>query len=98
MYLKDFFHDNYILTHKSCIRRNTISPEISLNDAKILYNWSCTLGTGALKARVDPSSAIQVTWIDQTANGKWVTDFRLPLVGTPGPLAGDIRVRRQFIF
>ena len=82
--------------------RNTISPEISLYDAKILYNWSVALDTGgAIKTRVDPTSAIQVTWTDESSSnngGKWVTDFKLPLVGNPGPLAGDIRVRRQFVF
>lgn len=80
------------------MKRNTISPEISLYDAKILYNWSVALDSGAIKTRVDPCSAVQVTWIDQSLNGKWVTDFKLPLVGNPGPLAGDIRVRRQFVF
>lgn len=80
--------------------RNTIQPEISLYDAKILYNWSLKLmdGSGVIKTRVDPTSAVQVTWIDITRNGKWVTDFKLPLVGIGGPLAGDIRVRRQFVF
>jgi hypothetical protein len=81
--------------------KNTIQPEISLYDAKILYNWSFKLmdGSGIIKTRVDPTSAIQVTWIDQARNGKWVTDFRLPLVGMGGgPLTGDIRVRRQFVF
>lgn len=78
--------------------RNTISPEISLYDAKILYNWSVALDSGHIKTRIDPSSAIQVTWTDQSLSGKWVTDFKLPLVGSPGPLAGDIRVRRQFEF
>jgi hypothetical protein len=81
--------------------KNTIQPEISLYDAKILYNWSLKLtdGSGMIKTRVDPTSAVQVTWIDQSRNGKWVTDFRLPLVGMGGgPLMGDIRVRRQFVF
>mmetsp|Transcript_18269 Transcript_18269/g.21126 ORF Transcript_18269/g.21126 Transcript_18269/m.21126 type:complete len:406 (-) Transcript_18269:157-1374(-) len=79
-------------------QRNTISPEISLYDAKIQYNWSVELDSGSIKTRVDPCSAVQVTWTDQSMNGKWVTDFKLPLVGSPGPLAGDIRVRRQFVF
>ena len=81
--------------------KNTIQPEISLYDAKILYNWTFKLmdGSGLIKTRVDPTSAIQVTWIDQSRNGKWVTDFRLPLVGMAGgPMMGDIRVRRQFVF
>lgn len=78
--------------------RNTISPEISLTSAKIMYNWDVALNSGSIKTRVDPTSAIQVTWIDQTESGKWVTDFNLPLTGGPGPLAGDIRVRRQFAF
>jgi len=78
--------------------RNTISPEISLNNAKIMYNWDVALNSGSIKTRVDPTSAIEVVWTDQTEGGKWVTDFRLPLTGGPGPLAGDIRVRRQFAF
>jgi hypothetical protein len=81
--------------------KNTIQPEISLYDAKILYNWTFKLmdGSGLIKTRVDPTSAIQVTWIDQSRNGKWVTDFRLPLVGMAGgSMTGDIRVRRQFVF
>lgn len=78
--------------------RNTISPEISLHTAKIMYNWSIALDSGSIRTRVDPTSAIQVTWMDRSMNGKWVTDFKLPLEGRPGPLAADIRVRRQFIF
>jgi len=78
--------------------RNTISPEINLYDAKIMYNWNVALNNGSIRTRVDPTSAIQVTWTDQSTNGKWVTDFKMPLVGAPGPLASDIRVRRQFQF
>jgi len=79
--------------------RNTIQPEISLMNAKILYNWSMQLKSGGiLKTSVDPTEAMQITWIDQTRDGKWVTDFKLPLVVGQGPLAGDIRVRRQFTF
>ncbi len=79
-------------------QRNTIQPEISLLDAKIVYNWSVALESGSMiKTRVDPMQAVQITWIDQARDGKWVTDFKLPLTGQ-GPLAGDIRVRRQFVF
>jgi len=78
--------------------RNTIRPEVSLKDAKITYNWDVKLSSGTIQTRVDPVSAIRVTWIDRTEGGKWVTDFNLPLTGGPGPLAGDIRVRRQFAF
>ena len=83
---------------------NTIQPEISLWDAKILYNWNLALtGGSSIKTRVDPTEAIQVSWTDETRNGKWVTDFRLPLVSGAngngsGALASDIRVRRQFVF
>mmetsp|Transcript_19767 Transcript_19767/g.20048 ORF Transcript_19767/g.20048 Transcript_19767/m.20048 type:complete len:94 (-) Transcript_19767:91-372(-) len=79
---------------------NIISPEISIYTAKILYKWDCKLGqSGNIKTTVDPTSAIEVSWSDETSNGKWVTDFKLPLVGnTPGPLGADIKVRRQFNF
>ena len=63
-----------------------------------MYNWNVALNNGSIRTRVDPTSAIQVTWTDQSSNGKWVTDFKMPLVGAPGPLASDIRVRRQFQF
>ena len=63
-----------------------------------MYNWNIALDSGSIQARVDPTSAIQVSWTDRSMNGKWVTDFNLPLAGTPGPIAADIRVRRQFIF
>ena len=78
--------------------RNTIAPEISLHTAKILYNWTTQLSSGMLRTRVDPTSAIQVTWIDKAGSGRWVTDFKLPLEGSAGPLAADIRVQRQFAF
>mmetsp|Transcript_18949 Transcript_18949/g.27735 ORF Transcript_18949/g.27735 Transcript_18949/m.27735 type:complete len:229 (-) Transcript_18949:195-881(-) len=78
--------------------RNVIAPEISLSTAKIMYNWDMTLDSGTIRTRVDPTSAIHVQWSDPTANGKWVTDFKLPLVGTHGSLAADIQVRRQFVF
>jgi len=96
-------------------QRNTIQPEISLLDAKIMYNWSVALESGgSIRTRVDPTEAVQISWIDQGSNGKWVTDFRLPLVSNSssdngkgsghgkgkgkGALASDIRVRRQFVF
>ena len=78
--------------------RNTIAPEISLHTAKILYNWTTQLSSGMLRTRVDPTNAIQVTWVDRAGSGRWVTDFKLPLDGTAGPLAADIRVQRQFEF
>jgi hypothetical protein len=79
--------------------RNTIAPEISLHTAKILYQWNMMLDSGALRTKVDPTSAIQVTWTDRSMNGKWVTDFSLPLKGTSvSALAADVRVRRQFTF
>lgn len=82
--------------------RNTISPEISLYNAKIQYSWNVQLPNGAnLRTRVDPTSAIEVQWSDTSAadGGRWVTDFRLPLEGTTiQALATDVRVRRQFNF
>lgn len=94
---------------------NTIAPEISLHTAKIMYHWDVSISSGGhIRTRVDPTSAIQVTWTDQSMEGgKWVTDFKLPLDGGMGDLgaggsgnagvrtgifAADIRVRRQFHF
>ena len=79
--------------------RNVIAPEIYLHNAKIMYNWTTQLPNGMLRTRVDPTSAIQVTWVDKAGgSGRWVTDFKLPLEGFAGPLAADIRVQRQFVF
>ena len=81
-------------------KRNTLSPEISLPTGKITFNWDIELDSGSIRARVDPSSFIQVKWTDQTHSGKWVTDFSLPMEGSGRPVAAaaDIRVRRQFVF
>lgn len=81
--------------------RNTIAPEISLYSAKIIYQWNINLPGSSIRTRVDPTSAIDVTWTDTSAadGGRWVTDFRLPLEGTTiRALASDVRVRRQFNF
>ena len=76
-----------------------ISPEISLKTGKIVYQWNVNLESGSIRTKVDPTKAIDVTWVDRSMNGKWVTDFKLPLVGTTlKALAADIRIRRQFSF
>jgi hypothetical protein len=78
---------------------HTIAPEISLYNAKILYRWDIALDSGSIRTKVDPTSAIHVTWTDKSMTGKWVTDFRLPLEGASvSTLAADLRVRRQFNF
>jgi len=93
-------YDNPTLTVvHSLDDRNTIAPEISLYNARILYHWNIALDSGSIKTKVDPTSAVQVTWTDRSLTGKWVTDFRLPLTGTTlSALAADVRVRRQFSF
>lgn len=65
--------------------RNTIQPEICLYDARIMYRWSVKLNDdgSSLKMMVDPTEAVQISWIDEARNGKWVTDFRLPLGSGP---------------
>lgn len=81
--------------------RNTIAPEISLYNAKIIYQWTVALENGSsLRTKVDPTSSIHITWTDMSANGgSWVTDCKLPLEGTGvNALAADVRVRRQFRF
>jgi hypothetical protein len=80
------------------LQRNIISPELSLYSAKIMYNWDVKLNSGYIRTKVDPTSSIQITWTDKTANGEWETDFNLPLVGVHGPLAADIKVRRKILF
>jgi hypothetical protein len=78
---------------------NTIAPEISLYNARILYQWNIALDSGSIRTKVDPTSAIQVTWTDKSTTGKWITDVRIPLVGTTlSSLSADVRVRRQFSF
>jgi hypothetical protein len=84
--------------------RNTIAPTINLYNARIVYQWNCLLGRSGLssvRTRVDPTSAIDVTWTDQSegGGGSWVTDIRLPLEATTlQKLAADVRIRRQFRF
>ena len=80
--------------------RHVIAPEISLYNAKIVYQWNVALVSGSIQTKVDPTDSVHVTWTDRSASGgKWVTDFRLPLVGTSiSALAADVRVRRQFSF
>eukprot|EP00978_Attheya_sp_CCMP212_P002360 scaffold4850_cov50-Attheya_sp.AAC.11 len=84
------------------MERNVIAPEISLQSAKIKYHWDMKLqGGGSIRTRVDPASTIHVTWTDAQqakGTGTWVTDIKLPLTAQMGPLAADIRVRRQFQF
>ena len=90
---------------------HTIAPEISLQTAKIRYYWDVALSSGgSIRTRVDPTSAIHVSWMDGSKDGgKWITDMNLPLGGSGGSggttgngrggiFAADIRVRRQFRF
>ena len=78
--------------------RNTLSPEISLPTGKITINWDSQLDSGSLSCRIDPSEFIQLKWTDQSMSGKWVVDATLPLEAAGGPIAADVRVRRQFVF
>ena len=78
--------------------RNTLSPEISLPTGKITLNWDSQLNSGSLSCRIDPTDLIQLKWTDQSSSGKWVVDATLPLEAAGGPIAADVRVRRQFVF
>jgi len=78
--------------------RNTLSPEISLPTGKITVNWDSQLDSGSLSCRIDPTEFIQLKWTDQSMSGKWVVDATLPLEAAGGPIAADVRVRRQFVF
>lgn len=88
------------IPHIACVVSNTIAPEISLYTARITYQWNVQLESGSIHTKIDPNTAIAVTWTDKSlGGGKWVTDFRLPLTGTTASaLAADIKVRRQFQF
>mmetsp|Transcript_18976 Transcript_18976/g.21183 ORF Transcript_18976/g.21183 Transcript_18976/m.21183 type:complete len:294 (+) Transcript_18976:2-883(+) len=78
---------------------NIISPQISLSDAKIIYNWDIMMESGSIHTTVDPTDAIDIQWTDRSMNGRWVTDVNLPLKGTTlKQLALNLRVRRQFSF
>jgi len=79
-------------------QRNTLSPEISLPTGKITINLDSQLDSGSLSCRIDPSELIQLKWTDQSSSGKWVVDATLPLEAAGGPIAADVRVRRQFVF
>lgn len=91
-------HSFFFLLLSDC--RHVIAPEISLYNARIVYQWNVALNSGSIRTKVDPTDSVHVTWTDHsTSGGKWVTDMRLPLVGTSiSALAADIRVRRQFSF
>jgi len=78
--------------------RNTLSPEISLPTGKITFDWEAELDSGSITARIDPASFIQVKWTDHSLSGKWVCDATIPLESAGGPIAADVRVRRQFVF
>lgn len=79
--------------------RNTISPEISLPTGKITVNLDSQLDSGSLSCQIDPTEFIQLKWTDQSmSGGKWVVDATLPLEAAGGPIAADVRVRRQFVF
>ena len=41
-----------------------IAPEISLYNAKIIYQWNIALQSGSIRTKVDPTSAIHITWTD----------------------------------
>jgi len=79
--------------------KNIISPEISLYDAKIVYNWDVIMQSGSIRTTVDPTEAIDIQWTDQSMDGKWVTDINLPLKGTSlKALTPNLKLRRQFSF
>jgi len=98
----DLNYDNPTLRVEHALdHHNIISPQLSLHTARILYSWNLRLNSegSSILTRVDPTSAIHVTWTDRTTRGgKWTTDFYVPLAGSGGALAADIKVRRQFSF
>lgn len=92
-------NDSTVTVVHALDERNIISPQISLNNAKIVYNWNVMLDSGSIRTRVDPTESVGVTWTDRSMNGRWVTDFSVPLKGTSlKALASNLRVRRQFSF
>jgi len=79
-------------------KSHTIAPEISLYNARIIYQWNIRLDNGNIQTQVDPTDSIKVTWTDSSptdvlrlgagggnggiGGGKWVTRLRIPLSGT----------------
>lgn len=75
----DYYNPTLTVVH-ALDERNTIAPEINLYNAKIVYQWDLLLGPSgsSLRTKVDPVTAIHVTWTDVSASGgTWVTDVRL---------------------
>lgn len=75
----DYYNPTLTVVH-ALDERNTIAPEINLYNAKIVYQWDLLLGGSgsSLRTKVDPVTAIHVTWTDVSASGgTWVTDVRL---------------------
>ena len=75
----DYYNPTLTVVH-ALDERNTIAPEINLYNAKIIYQWDLLLGESgsSLRTKVDPVTAIHVTWTDVSASGgTWVTDVRL---------------------
>jgi len=86
--------------------RHTIAPTVNLLNAKIVYQWNVLLGrTGAssIRTKVDPTSAIDVTWSDQSDidGGSWIADVRIPLnepTSVAKLISSNFRLRRKFLF
>jgi hypothetical protein len=98
-----------------------IRPEINLATGQIIYQYIAKLAprnnsngggdaaAGSFTATVDPTRAIEMTWVDPGLRGSWVTDITVPLVMDgianhnnnnnkggviPTTLAPRIRIRR----
>jgi hypothetical protein len=91
-----------------------IRPEINLVTGQVIYQYiaklapnknSGTAAAGSFTATVDPTRAIEMTWVDPGLRGSWVTDITVPLVldginnnhkggVIPTTLAPRIRIRR----
>ena len=46
---------------------HVIAPEISLYNARIIYNWNVALDSGTIRTKVDPTDSVHVTWTDKSS-------------------------------
>jgi len=76
---------------------HTIKPTIRLRDAHVSYLWTMQNEGSNLRAEVDPSTSVKLTWTESTysGDGNWITNVRIPLDDDEKI---EWRVRRQFQF
>ena len=79
-------------------QRHTIAPTLNLRypTTKLSYQWNVLLGrsgTSSIRTKVDPNSAIDVTWTDQSeTGGTWVSFLKAMRAIFPSRITNLTRV------